>query len=128
MGAPPSTSDAEQAAMANTGVIRDARRASAIARHGRLQREGNGTRLGGPRAAPSRRRAPPSRPWNAARAPERAQEHSRSARAGALYLRAGPAWRQSIAPGRFVAPGNDDPPMARLFASPARVSSAVRWH
>jgi len=40
-------SDDEQAAMASAGVIRDARRASATARHGMLQRESNGTRLGG---------------------------------------------------------------------------------
>src|SRR5215470_10665302 len=109
MGAPRSTSDPEQAAIAKTGLIRKARRASATARHGRLQREGNGTRLGGPRAAPSRRRASPPRPWNAAPGPERAL-------GGAPDLRAGPAWRQSIAPGRFVALGNDDPPLARLFA------------
>src|SRR5215470_12610862 len=128
MGAPRSTSDDEHAAVASTGVIRDARRASATARHGRLQGEGNGTRVGGPRAAPSRRRAPPPRPWDAAPGPAWAERDSRSTRAGAPDIRAGPAWRQSIAPGRFVAPGNDDPPVARLFAARGRVSLVARWH
>src|SRR5215831_12494545 len=128
MGASRPTSDDEQAALAKTGVIRDARRASAVARHGRLQREGNGTRLGRPRAAPSRRRASPPRPWNAAPGPERAERDSRSTRAKAPDLRAGPAWRQSIAPGRFVALGNDDPTLAPLFGARRRVSPAIRWH